>query len=231
MFAMFVKVPHGIFAYGLSSNALKVYLYLSASCGGRNSVSVRYATISDRCHISTNTAVSAVKALENCGLLQVENRYLDGQYISNRYSIKKIVGKWFALDLATNPFTLSSAAFGVYLCLCRCKNRKGKAFPSYMHMAKMLGGRAKATISSGLKMLEEIGLIKRMARWAGKHNLYVLGIKKQQTLSYPCACCSQRTGSSATQYTTSLSFSTNFVNSFLGRGSSIFDKHGIDPPS
>lgn len=229
---MFVKVPHGIFSYGLSSNALKVYLYLSASCGGRDSVSVRYATISDRCHISTNTAVSAVKALENCGLLKLENRYLDGQYISNRYSLTRIIGKWFALDLASNPFALPPAAFGVYLCLCRCKNRKGKAFPSYTHMAKMLGGRAKATISSGLKMLEEIGLIKRMARWAGKHNLYILGTKKQQTLSYPCACCSQSTGSfSATQYTNSVSFYMHFVNSFFCRGSSIFDKHGIDPPS
>ena len=225
---MFVKVPHALMSYGLSSNALKVYLYLSACCGNRGSVAVRYNTIADRCHIHKDTAASSVKTLESCGLLQLEHRYLDGQYIANRYKLTPLAGKWFALDLSINPFALPAAAFGVYLCIRRCANRKGRAFPSYAAISKMLGGRAKATISNGIELLERLGLVVRMAYRAGKHNLYVLGTKKQQAQESSHACCHSQCTVSP-QYSLSLSVSTAIVNSF-DRGCSIFRKHCIDPP-
>ena len=230
---MFVKVPHALMSYGLSSNALKVYLYLSACCGNRGSVAVRYNTIADRCHIHKDTAASSVKTLESCGLLQLEHRYLDGQYIANRYKLTPLAGKWFALDLSINPFALPAAAFGVYLCIRRCANRKGRAFPSYAAISKMLGGRAKATISNGIQLLERLGLVVRMAYRAGKHNLYVLGTKKQQAQESSHACCHSQCTVSP-QYSLSLSVSTAIVNSFdrgcSDRGCSIFRKHCIDPP-
>lgn len=117
---MFVKVPHYLMALGLPSNALKVYLYLLAAKGSKKSITVRYTTIARYCHIHKDTAVSVVKTLESCGLLQVEHRYCNQQYVSNRYTLAQIPGKWFKLDLSQKLFALPACAFGVYLCICRC---------------------------------------------------------------------------------------------------------------
>ncbi|MEG0649198.1 MAG: helix-turn-helix domain-containing protein [Oscillospiraceae bacterium] len=190
---MFVKVQHALMHKGLSSNALKVYLYLSL-CSNKESIAVvRGSRIAIACHITEDTAFAAIHRLEAAGLVQKENRFLQGQYIANAYTITRLPGKWFALNLDAKPFSLPAAAFGVLLCLKRFANRNGRAFPSYTQMAAMLGGRARATISAGIALLEKWGFITRLSFRAGKHNLYALvGNKKESTgsrlhsLNIPC---------------------------------------------
>lgn len=226
---MFVKVPHYLMALGLPSNALKVYLYLLAAKGSKTSITVRYTTIARYCHIHKDTAVSVVKTLESCGLLQVEHRYCNGQYVSNRYTLAQIPGKWFKLDLSQKLFALPACAFGVYLCICRCANKKGRAFPSYSAISAMLGGRARATISSGIRLLEELGFVFRMEQWKGKHNLYVLGTKKERAQLLPCTRSVSKTFETPNSFCILTDFAL-FVNFSLSNTSSIFHQHGIDPP-
>lgn len=178
---MFVKVPHALMHKGLPSNALKVYLYLSICTNQDNMAIVRGGIIARACHITQDTVHAAVRRLEEAGLVKKENRFLQGQYIANRYALARLPGKWFTLDLSSKPFALPSSAFGIYLCIKRCANRKGRAFPSYTQMAQMLGGRARATIAAGISLLVALGFVLRLAFRAGKHNLYALEDNKKRS--------------------------------------------------
>lgn len=175
-----LRIANELLSMKLPANALKVYCYL-LSRSNDDSVIVRAGVIAERCGVSRGTVCAAIRTLVNMGLLHKEHRYLGGHYIANQYTLAVLHGQFFMVD-TKNLFALPSCAFAVYLMLCRCRGRSGKAFPSLSIMSKTLG-LCRNTVIKGIKMLVTLGFMMKAALRAGKHNLYfVFHIKTEKAL-------------------------------------------------
>lgn len=172
---MFIKVYHKVFDYRLSPNALKVYIYLTSVQNCLANAIVKVGTISTACAINSPSTVHAALAeLEGKGMLvKYQRRNYEGNYIANGYYVKQLRGDWFPLPKDAEAFALPKASFAAYLLLLKCRNKRNRAFPSFNHMAKVLG-LARNTIIAAIQDLVSKMLVWRAAKWAGKHNLYVV---------------------------------------------------------
>lgn len=179
MFFM-LRIANELLLMKFPANTLKVYCYL-LSRSSDNSVIVRAGVIAERCGISRGTVCTAIRTLADMGLLHKEHRYLGGHYIANQYTLAVLTGRFFMVE-EKHLFELPSCAFAVYLMLCRCRGRSGKAFPSLSMVSNTLG-LCRNTVIKGIKILLRLGLMTKAALRAGKHNLYVVfHIKTEKAL-------------------------------------------------
>lgn len=172
----FLKVPYAVFDYGLSLSDLKLYLYLVKCQNCFATTTIRIETIRRQCSIGSATTIrTAIGRLVKKGLITHQHRHgMGGRYISSKFTITQLKGKWFRLWLDGNPFSLDKSAFAVYTYLCSQRiSYSGKACPSQATIAKALGI-ARHTVNDALKRLADLGAIVKAALWRGKHNLYTV---------------------------------------------------------
>ena len=171
----FLKVPYAVFDYGLSLSDLKLYLYLVKCQNCFATTTIRIETIRRQCSIGSATIRTAIGRLVKKGLITHQHRHgMGGRYISSKFTITQLKGKWFRLWLDGNPFSLDKSAFAVYTYLCSQRiSYSGKACPSQATIAKALGI-ARHTVNDALKRLADLGAIVKAALWRGKHNLYTV---------------------------------------------------------
>ncbi len=123
-----------------------------------------------------------VAELEEKGLIKkYTRRNYDGNYIANGYHIAPMKGKWFLFPSTKQVFALSKAEFGVFLYLCKCRNKKGRAFPSFTAIAEVLKV-ARNTVIEAIAGLVQGLFITKGEKRPGKHNLYTVnnGAQEQQ---------------------------------------------------
>ena len=172
----FLKVPYAVFDCGLSLSDLKLYLYLVKCQNCLGTATIRIETIRHQCAIGSATTIrTSIGRLVKKGLITHQHRHgMGGMYISSKFTITQLKGKWFRLWLDGNPFSLDKSAFAVYTYLCSQRiSYSGKACPSQATIAKALGI-ARHTVNDALKRLTELGAIIKAALWRGKHNLYTI---------------------------------------------------------
>lgn len=175
---MFIKLYNALFDYGLKPKELKVFVYLSACQNCLGTATVRSATIQQRCGLSEHTVRTAIAGLAQKGLVVVcPRRDCDGQQMAHAYKLRHLRGGWCCLP--ASALALPVRDFAVYGYLCRCANRRRKAFPSFAHMANALRV-AVTTVQTAIKSLAEAGLLLKAAFRAGKHNLYILANTKKE---------------------------------------------------
>lgn len=171
---MFVKIPHTVLALQLPPNALKVYCYLCSCASADGLATVRAGKIARSCNIARATVCSATTQLVSLGLVQQRHRYkIDGTYRSNEYTLIRPAGRWFALEVSQRIFSLPASPFAVYAAFLSFRNRAGKAFPSLSHLSGLLG-LCRNTIIKAIRELQQAHLVRKLHKWAGKHNLYIL---------------------------------------------------------
>lgn len=175
---MFIKLYNSLFDFGLKPKELKVFVYLSACQNCLGTATVRSATIQQRCGLSEHTVRTAIAGLAQKGLVAVCPRHdRDGQQLAHAYKLRHLRGGWCRLPVSA--LALPVRDFAVYGYLCRCANRRRKAFPSFAHMADALRV-AVTTVQTAIKSLAAAGLLLKAAFRAGKHNLYILRAAKKE---------------------------------------------------
>lgn len=178
---MFVKIPQSILSLQLSPNTLKVYCYLCSCANAEGYATVSANKIAQRCDIARETVRSSASQLEKVGLVQIHRRYKsNGTYRSNGYTLVRPAGRWFALEVSERIFSLPASAFAVYAAFLAFRGRSGRAFPSLTRLSALLG-LCRNTIIKAICQLRQAHLVRKLRKWAGKHNLYVLlcGTKKE----------------------------------------------------
>lgn len=185
---MFVKIPNAVLAMKLSPNALKVYCYLCSCANVEGYATVSANKIAQRCDIARETVRNVAIQLEKASLVQIHRRYKsNGTYRSNGYTLARPAGRWFALEVSEHIFSLPASAFAVYAAFMSFRSGAGKAFPSLTHLSVLLG-LCRNTIIKAIRQLQQARLVRKLSKWAGKHNLYMLlyGTKKEcLTLTQP----------------------------------------------
>lgn len=179
MFRM--KVYHELMSYGLSLNALKICLYLHTCMNELHTAQVATRTIAANCRIASHATVArCIRELEQKGLIKkYTRRNYEGEYIANGYHIKPVRGKWFFFPSYKEVFALNKAEFAVYLYLCKCRNTKGRSWPSFNAMAAVLQV-AKNTIINAIDGLISAKLITKGKLRPGKHNLYMIATSQPE---------------------------------------------------
>ena len=66
------ELDRAVFHYGLSPNQLAVYAYLKSCAGRRAACRVKVKTIASACGCSDSTVRRALKALKNCGFIDIK---------------------------------------------------------------------------------------------------------------------------------------------------------------
>lgn len=180
---MFLKLPNALLEMQLSPNALKVLCALMSAADHENKTIMRTCVIARKCDVAAGTVCTAIKNLEAMGLVRREHIYKeDGTYAANRYTIALPVGgRWFALNLSEQVLQLPASSFSVYAAMLRFRGRNRKAFPSLFQLSSLLG-LCKNTLLRAIRCLQASGLLKKMAKWAGKHNLYLIQSTKNGRL-------------------------------------------------
>lgn len=82
-------------------------------------------------------------------------------------------GHWTALPNRIMEIPMSDGAFRLLTLLCRHANREGSSFPSLQRLATMMG-KSKASISSHLSELRDLGLVRTEKRVQGRNCLGLL---------------------------------------------------------
>lgn len=177
-----MKVYNAVFNYNLSPNALKVYVYLSYCKNELGTAIVKTATIASTCAIQSLSSIhTALAELDKKGLVKkYKRRNAEGDTIANGYRVTQLHGGWFTLKLDNGQLALPKSSFMVYLYLLRCKNRAGRAWPSFSHMAAILHI-SRNTIIAAIKCLISCLWLRKAIQWAGKHNLYILSAPAAKT--------------------------------------------------
>lgn len=172
---MYLQVYNKVFDYNLSANALKVYLFLSHCSNVLGAATVRTSTIMERTGIKSAVTVrQQIATLKEKGLVSAVARFnAQRRSISNQYQITPLKGRWFVLRLENNPFLLNKSDFQVYLYLSCRANRIGRAFPSLTIISNALH-MSRQTVCDAIANLVAFGFVRKAAKWAGKHNLYLL---------------------------------------------------------
>lgn len=171
---MFVKIPQSVLSLQLLPNALKVYCYLCSCANAEGYATVSANKIAQRCNIARETVRNAAIELEKAGLLQIHRRYKpNGTYRSNGYTLARPTGRWFALEVSERILSLPASAFAVYAAFLSFRSRAGKAFPSLTRLSALLG-LCRNTIIKAIRQLRQAHLVRKLDKWAGKHNLYIL---------------------------------------------------------
>lgn len=168
---MDLRIPNDLLSMGLTPNELKVYCYLLACASGGVAI-VRSVRIAERCQMARGTVVSAVAGLKAKGMLQAQNRYIDGHYAANLYRLASLGGRYFVLPLTPHIFALGGSTFATYLALLKHRGKNGKAFPSLSRLAGLLA-LCRNTIIKAIKQLLSLGLIRKAPIRPGRHNLYL----------------------------------------------------------
>lgn len=194
-----MQIFHSLFNYKLSSNALKVYVYLLYCQNQLGNAVVRISTIQEACNIaSAATVQKSLHELESKGLVsKYRRRNMEGNTIANGYSITQLSGRWTPLSSNTAALLLQlpKTSVACYLYLLKCANRTtGKAFPSITKMQEVLK-LARNSVVQAIKDLVDRHLLKKAPLRAGKHNLYKLlavcaesfkkAQKKSKTVTHP----------------------------------------------
>lgn len=177
-------VHDSIFGYKLAPNALKTYLYLTCCKNCLGTAAVKVKTIAEKCGMSSLATVhTALAELERKGLVtKYRRKNTEGNIIANGYHVKQLAGKWFVLPASGNALRLPKSTFVTYLYLCKCANRKRRAFPSLSTLARVLRI-SRNTVIEAIRHLVALRLVHKAQRWPGKHNLYTL----QGNLDQPAA--------------------------------------------
>ncbi len=180
---MFLKLPNALLEMQLPPNALKVLCVLMSAADHENKTIMRTCVIARKCDVAAGTVCAAIKKLEAMGLVRREHVYKeDGTYAANKYTIALPVGgRWFALNLSEQVLQLPASSFSVYAAMLRFRGRNRKAFPSLFQLSSLLG-LCKNTLLRAIRCLQSSGLIKKMTKWAGKHNLYLIQDTKKERL-------------------------------------------------
>lgn len=169
---MNLRIPNDLLNMGLTPNELKVYCYLMA-CASNGTAIVRSVRIAERCQMARGTVVSALAGLQNKGMIQTENRYVNGHYAANLYKLANLGGRYFVLPLAQGTLALAGSTFATYLALLKHRGKNGKAFPSLSRLADLLA-LCRNTIIKAIKQLLTLGLVCKAPIRPGRHNLYLL---------------------------------------------------------
>lgn len=180
---MFLKLPNALLEMQLPPNALKVLCVLMSAADHENKTTMRTCVIARKCDVAAGTVCAAIKHLESMGLVRREHVYKeDGTYAANKYTIALPVGgRWFALDLSERVLQLPASSFSVYAAMLRFRGKNRKAFPSLRCLSNLLG-LCKNTLLRAIRCLQVSGLLEKMAKWAGKHNLYLIQDTKEERL-------------------------------------------------
>lgn len=90
-----MQIFHSLFNYKLSSNTLKVYVYLLYCRNRLGNAVVRISTMQEACNIaSAATVQKALHELESKGLVSnCRRRNMEGNKIANRYTITQLSGR------------------------------------------------------------------------------------------------------------------------------------------
>ena len=181
---MFLKLPNALLEMQLPPNALKVLCVLMSAADHENKTTMRTCVIARKCDVAAGTVCAAIKKLEAMGLVRREHVYKeDGTYAANKYTIALPVGgRWFALNLSEQVLQLPASSFGVYAAMLRFRGKNRKAFPSLRCLSNLLG-LCKNTLLRAIRCLQASGLLRKMAEWAGKHNLYLIQDAKKEHLA------------------------------------------------
>ncbi len=176
---MYLKVYRSIFLLGLSSNAMKVYLYLCQIQNCLHNAIVKSDTVCSRCNIaSRSTVFAALSELEEKGLICKYKRIdRDGNQIANGYKVSALQGRWFFAPVAA--LELDKSSFAVFLFMSSCSNKKGRCFPSLTKIMAALH-LACHTVIDAIRTLVELGLVVKGTFWPGRHNLYVVKQAKKE---------------------------------------------------
>ncbi|MGN1329546.1 MAG: helix-turn-helix domain-containing protein [Eubacterium sp.] len=83
-------IPNDIFEHDLKPRDIAVYCYLKKCAGVSKTCFPSERNISKKCNISTVTVATAIKALDDAGLIDVMHRYDGNAQLSNLYTILKI---------------------------------------------------------------------------------------------------------------------------------------------
>lgn len=171
---MFLKLPNALLEMQMQPNAFKVLCALLSAADQEHTTTMRTCVIAQKCNISIGTVCSAIRSLENMGLVRRVHRHKeDGTLAANRYLIALPAGKWFAMSLSDDVLRLPASSFSVYAAMLRFRGKNHKAFPSLGCLSNLLG-LCKNTLLRALRCLQASGLLRKMAEWAGKHNLYLI---------------------------------------------------------
>lgn len=179
---MYLKMPNALLEMRLPPNALKVLTVLMSVVDNENKAVMRTCAIAQKCNVAMGTVCSAIKDLETRGLVRRDHLYKeDGTYAVNSYTVTMPVSRrWFALNLSEQILHLPASSFSVYAALLRFRGRNRKAFPSLFQLSSLLG-LCKNTLLRAIRCLQSAGLVQKLEKWSGKHNLYlILGAKKER---------------------------------------------------
>lgn len=169
-----MKVSNNIFKFGLSPNAMKVYIYLTCCQNCLGMATVRARTIAAACDISSLATVhTVIHELEAKNLVvKFQRRDAAGDYIANGYDITQLGGKWFWVPGIMNILKLPKSSFVTFLYLRKCaRPRTGNAFPSFNRMASDLHTCRNTIIAAINDLIGRLLILKAKIR-PGKHNLY-----------------------------------------------------------
>ena len=171
---MFLKLPNALLEMRVPPNAFKVLCVLLSAADKNCAATIRTCVIAKKCNVATGTVCSAIKHLERMDLVHPGHRYKEnGTFAANRYRIMLPAGRWFAMNLSDDVLRLPASSFCVYAAMLRFCGRNKQAFPSLSRLVSLLG-LCKNTVLRAICCLQTSGLLKKMTKWAGKHNLYLI---------------------------------------------------------
>jgi len=155
---MFLKVPNELFSYKLKPSAFIVYIYLSSIFYWKKSIKIKLETIARKCHMSINTAQTAVNELTTRGLLHKTECYINHRRVTNEYKVTKLSGGFAMIEKNILKLELDNRAFMI---LCYIYNRANQSLKSYPSISEIHNGTGlgRTTIISKVRLLQGMGLL------------------------------------------------------------------------
>jgi hypothetical protein len=156
-----------IFTFDLKPMDILVYAGIRSFCNRKLRTIVKAEKVAQLIGVNRNSVYSSVVRLEAVGLLHKAERRvaLTNYRAANGYQFAVVPGAWIRIDYSVFKRNLTPAQFATYLYIKSCKNKSGRAFPSYQQAAEATGT-SKGTVISAVKSLvaEQLITVRRFIR-------------------------------------------------------------------
>lgn len=178
----YIKVPNLVFELGLKQQELNAYIYF-LGLKNKTNVYIKLSTIAKALNYSTLSAVSGlISKLEARGLLQIKANYIDGNRVTNSYSITELPLKKGYFNICRKKYKevinrCSKSTTAIFLYLNKLKDKEEKCFPSLTQIQRIFNC-SRSTVMKAIKDLYFIFNLKvfnQIKKDGSKgHNMYFL---------------------------------------------------------